>query len=493
MTMKPASSDDELSTKVDTPETEKQSLAQASREPLKSPDGPSSHEAASLSGQEKSGRAEDAVDADGEALLEVLRSGKPLTPEEVPDIFSPAEQAARQTALQSKASGGASPASSATSERRSAESGTSSTEASAGAEKAQAGTIRTGQKSQGWQSPGPGVGFAGPPINPRWGVAGGTGAAYSSGGAGTPPGGAGGAWVWLPEGMKPPKSWPRRHPILFWGGCILLLLLVFNWGRMSTENGPLVGSRIAVINVEGIILDASATNAWIEKIRRDPSIKGAVLRVNSPGGAVGPSQEIYAAIKRLDETKPVIASMGALAASGGYYISLGAREIYASPSSLTASIGVKMQLPNFGELMKTIGISETTLATGKLKDAGSSWRTMTPEEEAYLRALIGDMYDEFIQTVARKRELPLETVRGLADGRAMTGRQALEAKLVDKLGDRYEAVRRVMELCQLPESPPVKIVEGPEKPVSMLKELMNSVLEIGVEQTHKAEQPVFMY
>ena len=491
MTMKPASPDDEPLAKATMSEPKKHSLEQAPRESSGLTDDPSSREAASLPDREKPGRAGDVVDSDGEALLEVLQSGKPLTPEEVPDIFSPAEQAARQAALQSQASGGASPTVSSPSKRSPAGPESSSTGAGSGAEKERPRTAQTGQKSQGRQSPG--VGFAGPPINPRWGVPGGTGVACSSGGAGTPPGGSGGAWVWLPEGMKPPKSWPRRHPILFWGGCILLLLFVFNWGRMSMENGPLAGSRIAVVNVEGVILDASATNAWIEKIHRDPSIKGVVLRVNSPGGAVGPSQEIYAAIKRLDETKPVIASMGALAASGGYYVSLGAREIYASPSSLTASIGVKMQLPNFGELMKTIGISETTLATGKLKDAGSSWRTMTPEEEAYLRSLIGDMYDEFIQTVARERELPLETVRGLADGRAMTGRQALEAKLVDKLGDRYEAVRRVMQLCQLPESPPVKIVEGPEKPVSMLKELMSGILDLGVEQTRKAEQPVFMY
>ena len=315
----------------------------------------------------------------------------------------------------------------------------------------------------------------------------------SSGGAGSPPGGAGGAWVWLPEGMRPPKPWRKRHPVLFWGGVILAALIVFGWGRMSAEDGPLTGPRIAVINLDGIILDATETVRWIEKIRRDDFVKGAVLRINSPGGAVGPSQEIYAAIKRLDKAKPVVASMGALAASGGYYAALGAREIYASPSSLTASIGVKMQVPNFGELMKTIGISEKTLTTGKLKDAGSTSRIMTPEEEAYFRVLLGDMYEEFIQTVARERDLPADKVRTLADGRAMTGRQALEAKLVDKLGDRYDAIRRVMQLSDLPDSPPVKIVEGPEKPTSMLKELMSSLLEVSMEQKVGAEQPVFMY
>jgi protease-4 len=293
--------------------------------------------------------------------------------------------------------------------------------------------------------------------------------------------------------MKPAKSWPRRHPLIFSGVCIIVFLLVFAWGRMSVEEGPLVGPKIAVINLEGIILDAAHTILWIDKIRLEPAFKGAVLRINSPGGAVGPSQEIYAALKRLDAVKPVVASMGALAASGGYYASLGAREIYASPSSLTASIGVKMQVPNFEELMKTIGISETTLTTGKLKDAGSSWRSMTPDEELYLSSLLEDMYEEFINTVALERKLPIETVRRLADGRAMTGRQALEAKLVDRLGDRHETVQRVMQLCNLTEPSLVKIVEGPEKPGSLLKELMSSLVNIAMEHRSKTEQPLFMY
>lgn len=498
MNMKPDTSDNGLSGKAERPEPDGQS-AGAPPEPAGSRDDSLSANVVSSENREGAKRTGEAVDSNGEALLEVLGTERPLRPEEVPDIFSPAEQAAlRAAAGNGPLADSASPDGRAVSPGDSPAFKASGPEAafaakSAGAEQKRAGSAPAGQKPQARQPRGPVPGFTGPPINPQWGNAGGTGMTFSSGGAGTPPGGAGGAWVWLPEGMRPPKSWPRRHPVLFWGGCVLILLIVFGWGRMSAEDGPLGGPKIAVINVEGVILDASAINAWIEKISRDSSIKGAVLRVNSPGGAVGPSQEIYAAVRRLNKTKPVIASMGALAASGGYYVSLGAREIYASPSTLTASIGVKMQLPNVGELMKTIGISETTLATGKLKDAGSAWRPMTPDEEAYLRSLIGDMYDEFIQTVSRERDLPLDTVRGLADGRAMTGRQALEAKLVDKMGDRHEAVRRVMELCQLPDSPPAKIVEGPERPASMLKDLMSGLLETGAEHARKAEQPVFMY
>lgn len=331
------------------------------------------------------------------------------------------------------------------------------------------------------------------PVNPGWGRAAG-GAAPPPGsagsGGGTPP--PGGAWVWLPQGMEPRRPWRKRHPVLFWGGALLLLLAVFGWGRLSGDNSPFAGPKIAVIKVDGLILDADPIVAWIEKVGKDAAYKGAIVRINSPGGAVGPSQEIYAAVKRLARRKPVVASMGALAASGGYYAALGAQEIFAGPSTVTASIGVKMQIPNIEGLMRTIGISERTLATGRLKDAGSSWREMRPEEEAYLRGLLEDLYAEFIAVVADERGLPLDRVRELADGRAMTGRQALEAKLVDSLGDLNAAAQRLQQLAKL-EGREVRLVEGPEKPVSLLTDMLTSTLETVLERQAALEQPVFMY
>lgn len=309
------------------------------------------------------------------------------------------------------------------------------------------------------------------------------------GGGNVPPGGA---WVWLPQGVGQKKPWRKRHPIVFWGGVILVLALVFGWGRMSGEESPLGGPKIAVINVEGMILDADNIVAFMEKVRKDDAYKGAVLRINSPGGAVGPSQEIYAAAKRLAEKKPLVASMGALAASGGYYAALGAETILAGPSTLTASIGVKMQIPNIEELMRTVGISEKTLTTGALKDAGSSWRPMAPEEEAYFMALIMDMYDEFIETVARERGMGLDDVRALADGRAMTGRQALAAGLVDGMGDKMEAVRRVKSMAGLGAGP-VRLVSGPEKPGSYLSELVKSAMQSVLNERATMEQPRFFY
>lgn len=309
------------------------------------------------------------------------------------------------------------------------------------------------------------------------------------GGGNVPPGGA---WVWLPQGVEQKKPWRKRHPILFWGGVILLLVMVFGWGRMSGEDSPMGGPKIAVVNVDDIILDADSIVAWMEKVRKDTSYKGAIIRINSPGGAVGPSQEIYAAVKRLASSKPVVASMGSLAASGGYYAALGADTILAGPSTLTASIGVKMQVPNIGELMHTIGISEKTLTTGTLKDAGSTWREMTPEEEAYLQELLTDMYEEFIETVARERDLPLDKVRGLADGRAMTGRQALSVGLVDALGDKQEALRMVKSRADLG-GKEARLVEGPEKPGSYISELLRSTLDVLLERKASVSQPVFLY
>lgn len=316
------------------------------------------------------------------------------------------------------------------------------------------------------------------------------GPASAGGGSAMPPEGA---WLWLPRGIEPRKSWIKRHPILFWGGLILLFALVFNAGRLSMQKGAVLGTRLAVINVEGLILDGGSTIDWIEQVRTDPSFKGALIRINSPGGAVGPSQEIFAAVKRLAKEKPVVASLGSVAASGGYYIALGAPMILASPSTLTASIGVKMQVPNMEHLMQTIGISEKTLTTGALKDAGSTWRAMSPEEEEYFRALLADMYEVFIESISEARKMPIDSVRALADGRAMTGRQALHVRLVDQLGDQHDAVNALRGACKLSDTDPVVLVEGPEKPGGFLKELLFSLIRMAFEQKAVAETPVFMY
>jgi len=298
----------------------------------------------------------------------------------------------------------------------------------------------------------------------------------------------GGSWTWQPK-----RPWRKRHPILFWGGVLLLLILVFGVGRWSGEDPFQRGPRIAVIQVEGMILDAEDIVAFMERARKNPAVKGAIIRINSPGGAVGPSQELYAAVKRLAQDKPVVASMSAVAASGGYYAALGAHRIIAGPSSLTASIGVKLQVPNIEGLMRTIGISETTLTTGGLKGAGSAWRDMQPEEQAYFQALIADMFEEFIGTVARERQLSEDQARAIADGRAMTGRQALEAGLVDELGDFHAAVSKTKELAGMAAEDTITLVKGPGKKRGLVSWLLDSALHTLREDSWAMQQPVFMY
>lgn len=296
----------------------------------------------------------------------------------------------------------------------------------------------------------------------------------------------------LESAFTPPKPFRKRRPLLFWGGLLLLAIVAFNVVQ-ALRNGPLRGPVVGVIRVEGMILSSDAVTAFADTLRQDPKVKAVVVRINSPGGGVGASQEIYQAVKRLAAVKPVIISMSSTAASGGYYIAVAGKEIYAMPSTLTASIGVKLQVPNAEALMHTIGLSSKTLTTGALKDAGTYTRDMTPEEEAYFQALIDDMYNEFIKTVAQGRKMPETDIRALADGRAMTGRQAMEAGLVDSMGDFYEALTRAADLGGIPKDEQPELWEGPERPNSLLRDLIRSVMQVGAEQQAELSQARFFY
>lgn len=306
-------------------------------------------------------------------------------------------------------------------------------------------------------------------------------------------GGNDGAWLWLPQGIEQRRSWRKRHPILFWGTMLLVAFLIFSAGRLTMTEFSVNGDAIAVINVEGVILDSSELIEWIEKIEKNDSVKGALVRINSPGGAVGPSQEIYAALKRLDGKKPVVASLGTLAASGGYYAALGAREIVAGPSTITGSIGIKMQVPNVESLMRTLGISERTLVSGAYKDAGSAWRQMTREEEEYFYGILDDMYEEFIGVVSHERKISMEFMGNIADGKAMTGRQALQLKLVDSLGDKQDALQRLKAICQINEKASVSLLEGPQPRKEYLRGILSSLLSMIQDQKALTVQPMYMY
>jgi protease-4 len=242
------------------------------------------------------------------------------------------------------------------------------------------------------------------------------------------------------------------------------------WLLGEPVKGALGGKRFGMVDVTGFIGDSRDVNDFIATLRDDPEVVGVVLRINSPGGAVGPAQEIHRAVRKLAAVKPVVASMSTVAASGGYYVACPATKIMANPATLTASIGVKMQMSNLEGLMDKLGIGHQALTSGALKDAGSPYRPMAPEERAYFQALIMDMYDQFVLDVAEGRKMAPERVRGLADGRVMTGRQALEAGLVDKLGGLEDAFDLLRELAGVHEKLPV--TEGPKRSEPLLARLL---------------------
>jgi len=218
---------------------------------------------------------------------------------------------------------------------------------------------------------------------------------------------------------------------------ILGLLVLAERGEWT-----LGGNRVALVEVEGLIIDAQPVVRQLDEHLEDASIRAIVVRVESPGGVVGPSQEIHDAIGRVREKgKVVVVSMGALAASGGYYLAVAADHIVANPGTLTGSIGVLIQLAEFEGLLKKVGIHFEVVKAGRHKDVGNVARAMTPEERAILQTLLDDMYDQFVTAVAKGRRLDRAAVLELADGRVYSGRRAKELGLVDSLGGLEDAVR----------------------------------------------------
>jgi protease-4 len=270
----------------------------------------------------------------------------------------------------------------------------------------------------------------------------------------------------------PVKRWkPLRF--LLWmllAGFLLVVLVntLFPDWDLSNED------RIALVRVEGVILDAQQTVGELKRFADSPSVKAIVLRIDSPGGGVVPSQEIYDAVKRVrnKNNKMVIASMGTVAASGGYYIAAATDRIIANPGTLTGSIGVIMELANLEGLLKKIGVESLVVKSGRYKDIGSPLRKMREDDRRILQSVMDDVHRQFIQAVAEGRSLDVAEVQPLADGRIFTGRQAKEMKLVDELGDLEDAIRLAADLAGIEGEP--KVVE-PRKRFS-IRELLESRL-----------------
>lgn len=217
----------------------------------------------------------------------------------------------------------------------------------------------------------------------------------------------------------------------------MILFMVFKFIKPDVS----FGRKIALIELEGTIVDSRDIVRQFKKYRDDASVEAIVFRVESPGGGITPSQEIFDMVKKTRAAgKPVIVSMGSVAASGGYYVACPADTIVANPGTITGSIGVIIQYPNVDKLLEKVGVKFTTIKSGQFKDALSPFRDMTKAEENYLQDFVMNAYGQFVSAVATERELDTAYVRQYADGRVFTGEQAKELKLVDVLGTYDDAI-----------------------------------------------------
>jgi len=251
--------------------------------------------------------------------------------------------------------------------------------------------------------------------------------------------------------------------------------------RWGVEEG-ITGERIGIIEVNGIINDSRSILENIVKFEKNAHIKATLLRINSPGGAVGPSQEIYMELMRARKKKPVVASLGTVAASGGYYIASAATKIIAAPGTLTGSIGVKLELANVQKLLEKIGIEPVVLKSVPYKDIGSPFREVTPKEKEMLVKLLKDVHQQFVADIAKGRHLPLKVVEALADGSIFTGKEAKKLGLVDMLGNFEDAVKEAARLARIKGEPKLYY---PKKKIPWTKLFLNTLLEIINEDIQK--------
>jgi protease-4 len=239
---------------------------------------------------------------------------------------------------------------------------------------------------------------------------------------------------------------------------LLAGLVLFGVGKSILPELLEAGKEgVAIVRVEGPILDSYQTVEELQTFADDPLVKAIVIRIDSPGGGVVPSQEIYNAVKRVrkEHNKTVVASMGTVAASGGYYIAVATDRILANPGTLTGSIGVIMQMANFQELLEKIGVKSVVIKTGKFKDLGSPFRPMMEEERQLLESVMNDTLSQFIEAVADGRSMDAVEVEQLADGRVFTGRQAKSVLLIDEIGDLHDAIKLAGELGGIEGTPRV--------------------------------------
>lgn len=248
-------------------------------------------------------------------------------------------------------------------------------------------------------------------------------------------------------------------------GIAVIVSLIF---ALLHKNLP-IGDKVALIRIEGPIVDSKEAIDTLKDYVKDLSVKAIVLRVDSPGGAVAPSQEIYEEVRKAVAKKTVVVSMGSVAASGGYYIAAPATRIIANPGTLTGSIGVIMEIPNMEGLLAKIGVKSEVIKSGRHKDIASVFRGIKPEERAILQNVLDNVHDQFINAVSDGRKMLREDVQKIADGRIYTGEQALTVGLVDELGNLEDAVKAAAKLSGIRGEPSVVSREEKFSLISLLR------------------------
>jgi len=255
---------------------------------------------------------------------------------------------------------------------------------------------------------------------------------------------------------KPQRA---RHPFL--RGCLIMVLVMAGFFVLIVAVSNMEwftfarGDKVAVLPITGLIIDSEATIEQLKKFSKDDSVKAIVLRLNTPGGGVGPSQEIFEEVRKVGGKKVVVASMGALAASGGFLIACASEKIYANPGTITGSIGVIMNFVNVRDLIEKIGVKGIVIKSGDFKDIGSPLREMRPEERKLLQSVIDNVYSQFVNTVAERRNISRDDILAIADGRIFSGEQAKNLGLVDNLGNLEDAVAEAGIMAKIEGEPQV--------------------------------------
>ncbi|MBT8350664.1 MAG: signal peptide peptidase SppA [Deltaproteobacteria bacterium] len=276
----------------------------------------------------------------------------------------------------------------------------------------------------------------------------------------------------------------RRHPYLFFilifstisasAVAIVVISILFVFGARDSGYDDLKagGEKVGIIEIKGVIADSKVVIHHLKRFREDKSIKAIVLRIDSPGGGVGPSQEIFREVRKTVKLKKVVASMGAVAASGGYYIAAGTDGIVANPGTVTGSIGVIMGFTNFQELFRKIGLVPVVVKSGEYKDMGSPVRDMSDEERKIFQNLSANIHRQFVEAISEGRKMELSKVESIADGRIFSGEQAKEMHLVDRLGNLEDAVEWAGKMAGIKGK--ISSVYAPEKRTSLLKYFIES-------------------